>query len=97
MQVTLLYVGMRWDYGEPARGDSNYHALQLKWEKRFSHGLSMLAHYTWSKMIDNVSHSSGHDSWLGGSTSLQNSWDLRGERSLSSHDIACRGVVAGSY
>lgn len=82
---------------EPARGDSNYHALQLKWEKRFSHGLSMLAHYTWSKMIDNVSHSSGNVSWLGGSTSLQNIWDLRGERSLSSHDIASRGVVAGSY
>ena len=82
---------------EPARGDSNYHALQLKWEKRFSHGLSMLSHYTWSKMIDNVSHSSGNVSWLGGSTSLQNIWDLRGERSLSSHDIASRGVVAGSY
>ena len=82
---------------EPARGDSNYHALQLKWEKRFSHGLSMLAHYTWSKMIDNVSHSSGNVSWLGGSTSLQNISDLRGERSLSSHDIASRGVVAGSY
>jgi len=82
---------------EPARGDSNYHALQLKWEKRFSHGLSMLGHYTWSKMIDNVSHSSGNVSWLGGSTSLQNIWDLRGERSLSSHDIASRGVIAGSY
>jgi hypothetical protein len=82
---------------EPARGDSNYHALQLKWEKRFSHGLSMLAHYTWSKMIDNVSHSSGNVSWLGGSTSLQNIWDLRGERALSAHDIASRGVMAGSY
>ena len=82
---------------EPARGDSNYHALQIKWEKRFSHGLSMLSHYTWSKMIDNVSHSSGNVSWLGGSTALQNIWDLRGERSLSSHDIASRGVMAGSY
>jgi hypothetical protein len=48
-------------------------------------------------MIDNVSHSSGNVSWLGGSTSLQNISDLRGERSLSSHDIASRGVVAGSY
>lgn len=25
MQVTLLYVGMRWDYGEPARGESFEH------------------------------------------------------------------------
>lgn len=82
---------------EPARGDSNYHALQAKWEKRFSHGLTMLAHYTWSKMIDNVSHSSGNVSWLGGSTSIQNIWDLRGERALSAHDIAHRVVLTGSY
>jgi len=82
---------------EPARGDSNYHALQIKWEKRFSQGLTMLSHFTWSKMIDNVSHSSGNVSWLGGSTSLQNIWDLRGERSLSSHDIAGRFVMTGSY
>lgn len=82
---------------EPARGDSNYHALQVKWEKRFSGGLTMLTHYTWSKMIDNVSHSSGNVSWLGGSTSLQNIWDLRGERALSSHDIAGRFVMTGAY
>ncbi|BDC49452.1 hypothetical protein F183_A17680 [Bryobacterales bacterium F-183] len=82
---------------EPARGDSNYHALQVKWEKRYSKGLTTLAHYTWSKMIDNVSHSSGNVSWLGGSTSLQNIWDLRGERSLSSHDIAHRVVITGAY
>jgi hypothetical protein len=83
--------------GEPARGDSNYHALQMKWEKRFSRGFTMLTHYTWSKMIDNVSHSSGNVSWLGGSTALQNIWDLRGERSLSSHDIAHRVVMTGSW
>jgi hypothetical protein len=82
---------------EPARGDSNYHAMQAKWEKRFSKGLTMLTHYTWSKMIDNSSHSSGNVSWLGGSTSIQNIWDLRGERALSSHDIAHRAVLTGSY
>jgi hypothetical protein len=82
---------------EPARGDSSYHALQAKWEKRFSHGLTALTHYTWSKMIDNASHASGNVSWLGGSTSLQNIWDLRGERSLSSHDVAHRVVITGTY
>jgi hypothetical protein len=44
---------------EPARGDSNYHGMQAKWEKRFSGGLTALTHYTWSKMIDNASHSFG--------------------------------------
>ena len=82
---------------EPARGDSNYHGMQAKWEKRFSGGLTALTHYTWSKMIDNISHSSGNVSWLGGSTSIQNIWDLRGERALSSHDVAHRAVITGTY
>ena len=67
---------------EPNCGDSIYHALQVKWEKRFSTGFTMLAHYTWSKMIDNVSVSAGNLTWLGGSTSLQNPLDYRLERSL---------------
>jgi len=33
--------------------NSNYNALQLNLEKRFSRGLSVLANYSWSKMIDN--------------------------------------------
>ena len=82
---------------EPPIGDSSYHALQMKWDKRFSRGFSVLAHYTWSKMIDNGSHSSGNVSWLGGSTSVQNMWDLDAERSLSAHDVAHRVAVAGLW
>jgi hypothetical protein len=82
---------------EPPRADSNYHALQVKWEKRYSKGLTMLAHYTWSKMIDNASHGSGNYSWLGGSTSLQYIWNLRLERSLSAHDVAHRVVLTGAW
>ena len=69
----------------------------MKWDKRFSRGFSVLAHYTWSKMIDNGSHSSGNVSWLGGSTSVQNIWDLDAERSLSAHDVAHRVAVAGVW
>jgi hypothetical protein len=82
---------------EPPRGDSSYHALQMKWDKRFSHGMSVLAHYTWSKMIDNSSHASGNVSWLGGSTSIQNIWDLDAERSLSAHDVKHRLALAGTW
>jgi Carboxypeptidase regulatory-like domain/TonB dependent receptor len=32
--------------------NSKYHGLQLNLEKRFSHGLSLLTNYTWSKSID---------------------------------------------
>src|SRR5438105_7888471 len=31
---------------------SNYNSLQTKFDKRFSHGLTVLAHYTWSKSLD---------------------------------------------
>ena len=34
--------------------NSNYNALQLTAEKRFQHGLSVLANYTWSKAIDDL-------------------------------------------
>ncbi len=82
---------------EPPRADSNYHALQLKWEKRYSAGFTMLVHYTWAKMIDDASYGSGNYGWLGGNSSLQNIWDLRAERALSSHDISHRAVFTGSY
>lgn len=57
----------------------------------------MLVHYTWSKMIDDASYGSGNYGWLGGNSSLQNIWDLRSERSLSSHDISHRAVITGAY
>jgi hypothetical protein len=82
---------------EPAIGDSSYNALQFKWDKRFSDGLSLLAHYTWAKMIDNASHASGNVSWLGGSSSIQNIFDLDSERSLSTHDVAHRLVLTGVW
>lgn len=82
---------------EPPAADSNYHALQIKWEKRLSKGLAMVAHYTWAKMIDNSSYGSGNYGWLGGNSSLQYIHNLGLERSLSSHDINHRAVFSGSY
>ncbi len=37
-------------YGSDA--SNNYHSLQVKFDKRFDSGLSVMSHYTWSKNID---------------------------------------------
>jgi hypothetical protein len=81
----------------PNIGNSIYHAVQFKYEKRYSHGLSFLAHYTISKLIDDSSFSSGNVSWLGGNTSVQNYKNLRLERSVSAMDIPQRLVMSFSY
>lgn len=82
---------------EPPMADSYYHGVQFKYEKRFSKGLAFIGHYTFSKMIDNSSVTSGNVTWLGGSTSLQNPLNAAQEKSLSAHDIRHRMVLSGSY
>ncbi len=42
----------------PAWGNSTYHALNVKFEKRYSGGLNFLGNYTWAKFIDDVEGSS---------------------------------------
>ena len=66
--------------------NSIYNALQVKLEKRFSHGLQFLLTYTWSKSIDDASGSGGN-TFLGGISSLQDPNKYRLERSVSSFDL----------
>jgi hypothetical protein len=63
---------------------SNYHALQVKFERRFSKGLYILNSFTWSKAIDNVSQVLEEP---GGNTGTpQNLYDLAADRGLSPYD-----------
>jgi hypothetical protein len=48
----------------PPWGNSTYHSLNIKLEKRYSRGLSLLGNYTWAKYLDDVE--SGSE--LGGAT-----------------------------
>ena len=61
-------------------------SLQLTLNKRFSHGYSILANYTWAKSIDNVS--------LDTAGAVQNSFDLRSEKALSDFDARKRFVTS---
>ncbi|MBI3679591.1 MAG: TonB-dependent receptor [Acidobacteria bacterium] len=65
-------------------GNSSYHSLQVRFERRFARSLALQGAYTWSKSIDD---SSGFDSArTNGVTSVQDNFNLRAERSLSGFD-----------
>ena len=77
--------------------DSVYHAATFRMEKRFSRGLSMLASYTFSKLIDNNLGNGVNGFADSGDNGVQN-WDnLRAERSISTSDLPQRLVVTASY
>ncbi len=77
-------------------GNSIYHGLLLKAEKRFSRGLSFLASYTFSKAIED-SGSPALDSTSAGSDQPQDPRNLRAERGLSPHDVRNRFIVSYTY
>lgn len=81
----------------PNWGLSAYHAFTFKSEKRFSNGLGWIATYTWSKWIDNLIFTGGDDVTFGDIDQIQNIYDLRNERSLSTNHIPHRGVLSPVY
>ncbi len=79
--------------------NSSYNALEASMSKRFSHGLSFLVSYTWSKTIDDVSSfnitGSAAKPVAGENDLAQNPFNLQAERGLSLFDA--RNRLVGSY
>ena len=61
---------------------SNLNALQVRLQKRMTHGLMFMARYTYSKSLDDASTIGG-----GGQTVIQNNADPRGDYGLSSFNM----------
>ncbi len=78
----------------PMWGNSNYQALNIKVEKRFSHGLNFQANYTYAKFIDDVAGSFEGGAGSGG---IQNLYNRRAEKARSGNDIRNRFVADSSY
>lgn len=72
-------------------GNSNYHALQARMDRRFSRRLSLLASYTWSKSIDDTS---AFLTTKPDKNFPQDSLNFRAERGVSSFDIPHRATAA---
>jgi outer membrane receptor protein involved in Fe transport len=78
--------------------NSSYNALEASLRKRFSHGLSFLASYTWSHSIDDVSSfnitGSASQPVAGENDLAQNPFDLAAERGRSMFDSHQRFVLS---
>jgi hypothetical protein len=64
-------------------GTSIYHAGQLRVEKRFTHGYTVLASYSWSKLLERVS--------------FLNPSDTKYEKRISANDAPHRIVLSGIW
>ncbi len=78
--------------------NSSYNALEASLQKRFGHGLSFLASYTYSKSIDDVSSfnitGSASQPVAGENDLAQNPFDLAAERGRSMFDARHRAVLS---
>jgi hypothetical protein len=83
--VPLLNINFR-----EGTGNSSYNALWVTANKRMARGLQVNASYTFSKSID-------YNSQSGQGVTVQDSYNLRGDRGLSDFDARHRFVVSALY
>ncbi len=79
------------NYLRPLVGDSVYHAATFRFERRFTKGFSITAHYTISKLID--TGGAGNGAAFRDPSALRDIYNPRLERSVGSFDIPQRFVV----
>lgn len=83
--VTLLF---------PTFGISNYHALVLRAERRFSRGFSLLTTYTWSKFLNNTDEGGAT---LGDSDVYSDYYNRQNDYGPSANDIRHRFSLSSVY
>jgi len=79
----------------PTLGVSNYHALVLRVERRFTQGFNLLSTYTWSKFLNNTDE--GGDT-LGNTAGIYSDYyNRRSDYGPSANDIRHRLTVSSVY
>jgi len=76
----------------PSIGNSMYHSFQMRVEKRFSKGFTVLGAFTAAKNINDT----GQDA-SGPTAGILDHYNLRLERSLDPQDVSKRLVLSGMY
>lgn len=83
--------------GDKSIGNSTYHSLQMRADRRRAKGVTSLTAYTWSKRISvrsDIGADIGGGSFIGG---IQNIYDMTNERSLCGMDVTQRFVQSLIY
>ena len=81
-------------------GNSIYHSLQAKLERRFSRGVGVLLSYTYSKLIDDVLPSDTYQGFPGENFSggyIQDSTNRRADRSVANFDTPNYLAINGNW
>jgi Carboxypeptidase regulatory-like domain/TonB-dependent Receptor Plug Domain len=79
-----------------ALGDSQYNALQVDVNHRFSHGLSLRGVYTWSKALDDGDSLNGTAAQNAPGL-VSNPFNLRADWGLATYDVRNVAVINGTY
>ena len=78
-------------------GNSSYHSLQVKAEKRMSKGLQVLVSYTFAKLITDVPWAASGIGGNNGSGAFEDWNNLHNERSLSAQDVSQALAISYTY
>jgi hypothetical protein len=82
----------------PHSAQSNYHALTVRAERKYTAGFSLLSSFTWSKAISNAPQYRNAGGITGSENSPpQNSFDLAADRSLAYFNAEFRWVTSAVY
>jgi hypothetical protein len=79
-----------------SEGTSSYHALQVDFSRRFSHGLSLRGVYTWSRTLDDGD--SLNQTTAGNAPGLaSNPFNLHSDKGLATFDVRNVAVINALY
>jgi hypothetical protein len=92
---TVIYWSDLYSWNSPL-GFSNYQALQLQLNKRFSSGLQFLSNYTFSKNLGNLSSAFG-DTWGQNYSRPANYYNLAAEKSVLEFDQTHIVKIGATY
>lgn len=79
------------------RGQSTYNAMEVKLERRFHAGVTLLGSYTWSRTYTDADSIQPYQSTILGQGGTQNPFNLKAERAISTQDVPTNFVVSYLY